>query len=255
MQRWARAYRDTRYHAAVDTNNGTEAQNKLFKYSFLPRQKKIKLSSVINIIVEQYLPSCKQKYLFRNYQQLSSYRKYSSTVPCYLHNRPRTVIIHCLNRKAKSEKYNSNSVTDIQQDVGIFKVDTGSNQYTINFQEPSCTCKDWHRYHIPCKHFFTIFQYRDSWQWNQLPKSYLEGPYVSMDSTALTKQVEYIQLHEQHNDPEQQSDDHQCNTDNSQVNSDEPLIDSNEPPIASDKPSIAQDEPLIHRDEPQVNKD
>ena len=37
----------------------------------------------------------------------------------------------------------------------------------------------------------------------------------------LTKQAEYIQLHEQHNDSEQQSDDHQCNTDNSQVNSDE----------------------------------
>ena len=35
LERWAHAYRDSVYHAAVNTNNGTEAQNKLFKYNFL----------------------------------------------------------------------------------------------------------------------------------------------------------------------------------------------------------------------------
>ena len=37
-QRWARAYSDGEYHAAVNTN-GVEAQNKLLKYRFLPRSK------------------------------------------------------------------------------------------------------------------------------------------------------------------------------------------------------------------------
>ena len=35
LQRWAHAYCDSVYHAAINTNNGTEAQNKLFKYNFL----------------------------------------------------------------------------------------------------------------------------------------------------------------------------------------------------------------------------
>ena len=33
LQRWGRAYRDTTYRAAVDTNNGVEPQNKVVKYN------------------------------------------------------------------------------------------------------------------------------------------------------------------------------------------------------------------------------
>ena len=38
-QRWARAFRDD-YHAAVNTNNGTEALRKVLKYNYLPTRKK-----------------------------------------------------------------------------------------------------------------------------------------------------------------------------------------------------------------------
>lgn len=66
LQRWARAFQDNCYHAAVDTNNGTEAQNKLFKYTFLPRKKqKATLSNTVSIIVENYLPSVKYKFFYK----------------------------------------------------------------------------------------------------------------------------------------------------------------------------------------------
>ncbi len=42
MQRWGRAFRDNDYHAAVDTNKGVEAQNRLFKYMQLSSQKQAK---------------------------------------------------------------------------------------------------------------------------------------------------------------------------------------------------------------------
>ena len=55
-----------------ESSTGTEAQNKLFKCSFLPRKKQnATLSSAINIIVENYLPSVKHKYLLQNHQQSS----------------------------------------------------------------------------------------------------------------------------------------------------------------------------------------
>ena len=44
-QRWARAYRDNEFHAAVDTNNGTEAQNKVLKYKV-----GLTLGNVINLL-------------------------------------------------------------------------------------------------------------------------------------------------------------------------------------------------------------
>ena len=88
MQLWARAFCDSRFHAAVDTKNGTESQNKLHKYSFLLRNKLMTLSSVATLLVEVFLPEMYQKYLFCNYKQSSEYRLYKSFVPVFLHDRP-----------------------------------------------------------------------------------------------------------------------------------------------------------------------
>lgn len=193
VQRWARAYRDENYHAAIDTNNGTEAQNKLFKYSFLPRKKyTATLSNTISIIVENFLPTRRQQYLLQNYQQSSMYRSYQSHIPPFLHNRPRSVIIHCLDRKTNSNKILPTHIHDIDTKVGIFEIEkTSGGKHTVEFgiaspdQMPSCTCKDWVRYHLPCKHFFSIFTNRLDWGWDKLPSSYLQSAYLSTDNQAL----------------------------------------------------------------------
>ena len=39
QQRWAQAYTATDYHAAVNTNNGAEALNKVLKYKFYPEER------------------------------------------------------------------------------------------------------------------------------------------------------------------------------------------------------------------------
>lgn len=190
VQRWARAYRDEKYHAAIDTNNGTEAQNKLFKYSFLPQKKyTATLSNTISIIVESFLPTRRQQYLLQNYKQSSTYRPYHSHIPSFLHNRPRSVIIHCLDRKTNSNKILPEHIHDIDFAMGVFEVEkTSGRKHTVDFginQLPSCTCKDWLRHHLPCKHFFSIFANREDWGWNKLPNSYLQSAYLSTDTQAL----------------------------------------------------------------------
>lgn len=192
-QRWARAFRDNKYHAAVDTNNGVEAQNRLFKYSFLPRNKhKATLSSTVSIIVEHFLPTRRQQYLLQNFQHSSMYRSYHSHIPSNLHDRPRSIIIHCLDRQTNSAKILADNVHDVDCEKGIFEIEkTSGNKHTVDFgissseQMPSCTCKDWLRYHIPCKHFFCIFTHRPAWQWDNLPPTYLESAYLSSDTQAL----------------------------------------------------------------------
>ena len=185
-QRWARAYRNNDYHAAVDTNNGTEAKNKLFKYSFLPRTGYQKtLSNTITLLVEKYLPCCKQKYLVKNYQQSSEYRTYKSFIPTYLHNRPRSVILHCLDRKSNSTKFSAEMIQDVDSKMGIFTAEKANgNKHKINFgkstadQMPSCTCKYWMRHQLPCRHFFAVFEHRKEWQWENLPPKYLQSAYL-----------------------------------------------------------------------------
>lgn len=190
-QRWARAFRDDEYHAAVNTNNGVEALNKVLKYSFLPRQAKAKsLSALITVLVEAFLPDSYQKYLFLNYKQSSSYRSYKDFVPEYLHGRPRTTILHCLDRKANSCKYTNSDLEVVDSDKGIFTVNgSGDSKYTIDFgadkDMPSCGCADWKQWNLPCKHMFAIFRLLPTWNWYKLPKRYLESPYLSADDEAL----------------------------------------------------------------------
>ena len=56
--------------------------------------------------------------------------------------------------------------------------------------QPLCSCKDWTRYQIPCKHFFTVFRYIPLWQWDSLPTSYLQSEYLSQDIIALASMQE-----------------------------------------------------------------
>lgn len=87
---------------------------------------------------------------------------------------------------------------DIDLEQGIFEVERAKGgSHTVDFkggsssQElPSCTCKDWTRYRIPCKHFFAVFSHRQQWQWEQLPNAYKTSAYVSMDTLTIDKHFE-----------------------------------------------------------------
>ena len=190
LQFWARVYRDDCYHAAVDTNNGVEAMNKLLKYSYLPKGKNITLTQLVTVLVEEFLPEMLQKYQKENFAMSESYRSYNEFVPKYLQGRPRSVILHCISRIRKAERFTKEAVHQIDTS-GQFRIKSASGkQHTVKFVSddnmPQCTCKDWTRWHIPCKHFFAVFHYFPNWGWASLPKEYLENEYLSADSTVLT---------------------------------------------------------------------
>ena len=99
------------------------------------------------------------------------------------------MILHCLDRQTKARKYDAKDVTPTTS-KGVFEVNkTNGSKHVINFgceaSSPSCTCKDWVRWHIPCKHFFAVFNYVPEWGWSSLPQSYLESAYLSMDTGAI----------------------------------------------------------------------
>ena len=123
LQRWAHAYCDSVYHAAVNTNNGIEAQNKLFKYNFLPRNKqKATISAITALLVEDYSPTAYQKYLQQNYKQTSMYRTYNDFVPDYLRDRPRNIILHCLDRIARSQKLTASNFRSGEGNIWNYEI-------------------------------------------------------------------------------------------------------------------------------------
>ena len=111
-------------------------------------------------------------------------------VPPYLKERPRSVILHCLHRQASSLKFTEVNIHDVDADKGEFKViKSDKKERIVNFGQssnmPSCSCLDWEKFHLPCKHFFAVFRHRAKWSWYMLPKSYLESSYLSLDNKAL----------------------------------------------------------------------
>ena len=151
------------------------------------------LTGLVHLLVEQFLPDSHQHYLFENYRQMDIYRVPASVVPSYLRGRPRTLIKHRFVRKTKSNKFTRDSIheTDTPSSFEIIK-ESGA-KHTVLFctesddQMPSCTCKDWARWHIPCKQFFfAIFRKISDWSWESLPTGYLRSAYLTTDNKALS---------------------------------------------------------------------
>ena len=144
------------------------------------------LSGAITLIIEKFLPDNYQNYLFLNYKQSEVYRSYKSFVPSYLQGRPRSTICHYLARCTKSLKYTDSDVTLLDIAEGKFQVTgCGGKVHIVNFGGPSCTCRDWVEWNLPCKHFFCIFRLCPQWGWDSLPSSYTSSAYLSTDQAAL----------------------------------------------------------------------
>ena len=144
------------------------------------------------MLYEDFTPDILHKYQFLNYKPSSSYRTYNDFVPSYLHERPRQVILHCLERKSSSRKYDESDITSQDTTTGVFTIKGSSSKlHTVNFGsttgEPSCTCPDWIQWRIPCKHFFAVFKFFDKWGWDSRPEQYKCQPHVSSDVGALSK--------------------------------------------------------------------
>ena len=111
------------------------------------------------------------------------YRSYNSFVPEFLRGRPRGVITHCLQRMKKSQRFTKTDM-EFRNENGLFQLKSHSGKvHVVDFgvmtNTPSCTCKDWIQYKIPCKHFFAVFEHSEQWKWESLPKHYLESPHIT----------------------------------------------------------------------------
>ena len=140
------------YHAAVETSNGIEALNKLFKYKYLPRQKHMTLSHIISSITNEFLPALHYKYVFKDFKQSDLYRSYNpAVVPEYLQGQ---TILNCLHRLASSNKFSHSDVSQVAPNSGKFTVKSKKGSQVVEFgyqsEEPRCTCKDWLTYRLPC---------------------------------------------------------------------------------------------------------
>ena len=161
-QMWARAYRDQTYHAAINTTNGVESQNKLLKYSYLPRRKNTTLSQLAILLYEEFVPETHHKYLYLNYQMSETYRGTMTlfqTTSVNAHAKSSSIAWREKGAVKNTQK------TTFSQRMSKWAIQGSRKVHTIDFGvatgKPTCTCPDWLQWQIRCKHFFSIFRLGD----------------------------------------------------------------------------------------------
>ncbi|XP_063078674.1 uncharacterized protein LOC134468731 [Engraulis encrasicolus] len=187
-KRWVRVFRDEQLKIPINTNNGVERQNKTFK-QLLQGHKNCSLSDMLTVVTSTFLPRSYQKYVQLNVAYSSAYRRYNTVMPGFLHNRPRGVVTHIMERMTEAE-YHTDEIVPVGD--GLFNIKSashGNGHHTVDFgcntDAPSCTCMDWRRSKLPCKHFCAIFLKNKEWGWEKLHASYRENPLLSLDGHCL----------------------------------------------------------------------
>ena len=116
--RRAQAFRKQQAINIVNTINGTEAQNKLFKYGYLLTSIDKSVYGIAIMVVESFIPDSYQHYLQSNLKSSSAYGRFDHTVPMYLRNRPPRFVKRCLNSRFRAAEYKETDVSPVNFSKG-----------------------------------------------------------------------------------------------------------------------------------------
>ena len=119
----------------------------------------------------------------------SGYKTYAENIPAYLQNRPRSLVTYLLERAQRVSTLMIDSVRE--QTDGSFEVcsdDPGINdiklKYNVSFGDNetfcSCSCRDFRRTRLLCKHFFAIIESGRK-QFSDLTILFLNHPFTNLD--------------------------------------------------------------------------
>ncbi|XP_030852376.1 uncharacterized protein LOC105440124 [Strongylocentrotus purpuratus] len=173
----------------VNTNNGLERQNGIFKYSFLEKKNYTSISGMISILILEYLPNSMCRYIREDLTAIDSLgRTYDDAIPPYLQNRPSYFIRHCMRKIEMAGTLTKDDV--IRKSEHCFQVKSETTwprtSYNVHLQTengiPKCECWDWRWTHLPCKHMFAVLELLPGTTWSALPEKFRNSPLYTLDT-------------------------------------------------------------------------
>ena len=113
-----------------------------------------------------------------NVKSSSKYRSYHQKVVEWdLMDKPKKYVKHRLGRTSNVEQIGSNDIQVIERNR-LFKVKSSSKEIFHQldlgdkYSFPTCTCHDWKKHLMPCKHFLALFENKTEISWNSFGDIY-----------------------------------------------------------------------------------
>nr|XP_054758565.1 uncharacterized protein LOC129264676 [Lytechinus pictus] len=186
MKRWTTLFQNERVRVAMYAVNGCKQQNDMFNHPYVSGNKDCSLSEMMTILYTKCFPGEYRKYVEFNARYSSSYLKYSSDIPAFLHSKPRFIVEHV--EKCMTTTVIPENIQAVQDGHFVVKGDRNqAHQVFFGNEEryPSCTCSYWTKLYLPCKHFCAIFRHVPGWSWDQLGAAYRDNPLFLLDGDVL----------------------------------------------------------------------
>ena len=111
--------------------------------------------------------------------------EHSIGIPAFLHNKPCRFVEHCLKRIPPHVNcILPGNITGMgEKKYSVLSVDSG-NKYavTITDEQQTCSCVDYSRNHLPCKHMLAVFSEASGCSWNGPPEGYRNSSCFNLDT-------------------------------------------------------------------------
>ena len=122
-------------------------------------------------------------YILKN---LKSYRPYNPSLRQYpwLNNRPKRFMAHCIQKTSLAEDISNDKITQ-EDELDLVKSSTSGETYGVNFGSdevlPSCSCYDWKKNLMLCKHMMALMRCRKDITWESLAPAYKNSNFFKID--------------------------------------------------------------------------
>ncbi|KAL5015206.1 hypothetical protein ScPMuIL_009476 [Solemya velum] len=197
-KRWVWAYRFG-FGLLVNTNNGLERQNKVFKYTYLEEKKNNSLSAMVKILITDYLPAMMLKYVRDNAVSSENFgRRYQTCIPNFLRSRPPIFLKHCMQKMEAALMIDH--VKKVEETDSCYQVKSQSDNKKIfnvvldnGKGMPSCECHDWNWTLMPCKHICAVLQSPDV-TWDKVARPYMDSPFFTLDMEVVNIPVSGLRV-------------------------------------------------------------
>ena len=102
---------------------------------------------------------------------------YSEEIPEYLQQRPKTFIDHCMKRLSEAD----GEIEYIEE--GFIVKNCSGATYRVSTSVPNCSCQDFQRNGLPCKHMLLEVKVKNTWE--SFPDHYVYSPLFTIDYDIL----------------------------------------------------------------------